>query len=112
MDDEKKEVEKNEDEDRTSSQSSIEDTSKDQHEEVEKTEDDKDEEKGGLRFAPWIGAGFGLIASGYLAKYFLDLFKSMKVNISPNVGNIFITLGIIVLLVTLTAEIFTAVKED
>ncbi|MFP4051634.1 MAG: hypothetical protein ACLFVB_07850 [Thermoplasmata archaeon] len=112
MDDEK-ELEKKEDEYGTLSQSSLEQSSADKS--LEQSSADKDEEKDekdGLRFAPWIGTGFGLIVSGYLARYFLQMFTGMRINISPSIGNIFIILGIIVLLVALTAEIFTAFKEE
>ncbi|MEF8832062.1 MAG: hypothetical protein V5A66_00915 [Candidatus Thermoplasmatota archaeon] len=77
-------------------------------------EDDKstNEKSKGLRFAPWIGTGFGLVVAGYLARYLLGLFSGMEESITPRIGNIFITIGIIVLVVTLTAEIFTEVKKS
>ena len=81
-------------------------------EENKNVEEEKEEGKDeGLRFAPWIGAGFGLIAAGYLARYFLGLFSSMKGSIPPSIGNILIDIGIIVTIVSLAAEIFTALKE-
>ena len=80
--------------------------------EEDSEEKNEDEKKGGLRYAPWIGAGFGLIASGYIAVYFLRLFSSMERMISPSVGNLLITIGIIVLVVALTAEIIAAFREN
>ncbi len=80
---------------------------------MEENDGEEDEEKDsrGLKFAPWVGTGFGLVAAGYLAKYFLGMFSGMKGTISPSIGNIFVSLGIIVLLVALTAEIFTEFKK-
>lgn len=75
------------------------------------SEEDTEEDREGLRFAPWIGTGFGLVVAGYLARYLLGLFSGMRESISPRVGNIFISIGIIVLVVTLAAEIFTEFKE-
>ena len=108
------EPEKDKDEYETSSQSSLEQSSADKSLEQSSADKDEESEEGeneGLRYAPWIGVGFGLVVSGYLSRYFLQIFKSMKMSISPSVGNIFITIGIIVLIVALTAEIFTAIKK-
>lgn len=80
-------------------------------EKEENKESDGDKEPKGLRFAPWIGTGFGLVVAGYLARYILGLFSGMEEAITPRIGNIFITIGIIVLVVTLVAEIFTELKK-
>ncbi|MFW5904444.1 MAG: hypothetical protein ACOCTK_03150 [Candidatus Saliniplasma sp.] len=79
---------------------------------MEENDKSTDEEPKGLRFAPWIGTGFGLVVAGYLARYLLGLLSGMEESITPRIGNIFITIGIIVLVVTLAAEVFTEVKKS
>lgn len=63
------------------------------------------EEKQGLRFPNLIGAGFGFIVAGFLAKYFLGMFQNVPKVPDPSISSIFINLGIVVTVVGLGAEI-------
>lgn len=64
--------------------------------------------KPGLRYGNIIGAGFGFIVAGFLAKYFLAMFENVSMVPDPQISSIFISVGIIVVLFGLVAEVITS----
>ncbi|PTD94067.1 hypothetical protein C9439_04495 [archaeon SCG-AAA382B04] len=78
---------------------------------LEETKKMNENEQQGLRFGNLIGAGFGFIVAGFLAKYLLGMFKNVPMIPDPQISSIFISLGIIVVVVALATEILTSLKN-
>lgn len=71
------------------------------------------QEKGGraLRYGNFIALGFGLAIAGYACKYIVKFFFPLPQLPDPNSFLIFVNIGVIVIVVSLGAEIFVTIRN-